>query len=609
MDLSRFFPKPGRQKGETCAAWATGYTRAFYVNLLEQRNVNDDRNVPSPPYIFDSIKSGNKGKGCMDGGSTFLDAFKLLLRGSLSLHDYPNLNVEDCFPLVVPGKSATDFRITNFELVAERQPTGRLGPYAIDAIRSQLAQNNPVLLSILATPKSSLPQESSAFWQYTCVEPECKWTGHAIAAVGYDDSRRALKIINSWGQDWGEGGFAWISYATAKEEVMEAYVMKVAPPPPPPPAPPTCSLSVTPSSVVQGSVATVSFFSKNATRGAISNGIGVVGSSGSQNVSPAQTTTYVGTFAGPGGNATCATTVTVTPPPSPPPAIVSFKASPERIVAGQNATLTWSIKGATSVQVDSGVGRVEGDSTTVSPAVSTTYTVTARNKDGSATAATTVSVVKSSPLILPDERCGKVEVVHRNGRTAVTGFVGKVEDLEWVNQNAKGMDIDVDVRPWPQCEALMTLDASIARAADDGLKVDIRRSSKGNILKADDQLVFEVQTPAYPSYVHVAYIQADGSVLNFTKLGDGLSAPRPPSSKLVFGTGAEWGRFRVTAPYGREMLIVLAAKRPIFQQSRPNQETEREFMTAVKSALSTNPDSVTATDIIANYDAIITAER
>jgi len=35
---------------------------------------------------------------------------------------------------------------------------------------------------------------------------------HAIVLVGYDDDKRALELRNSWGEDWGEGGYAWMSY-------------------------------------------------------------------------------------------------------------------------------------------------------------------------------------------------------------------------------------------------------------------------------------------------------------------------------------------------------------------------------------------------------------
>lgn len=36
--------------------------------------------------------------------------------------------------------------------------------------------------------------------------------GHAVLAVGYDDSRKAVKIKNSWGIDWKDGGYFWMPY-------------------------------------------------------------------------------------------------------------------------------------------------------------------------------------------------------------------------------------------------------------------------------------------------------------------------------------------------------------------------------------------------------------
>jgi murein DD-endopeptidase MepM/ murein hydrolase activator NlpD len=78
--------------------------------------------------------------------------------------------------------------------------------------------------------------------------------------------------------------------------------------------PPTCTLSASPSTIVQGQSAAISWTSTNATGGTITN-IGAVGPSGSMQVLPAQTTTYSGTFSGLGGSANCSTGVTVTAPP------------------------------------------------------------------------------------------------------------------------------------------------------------------------------------------------------------------------------------------------------------------------------------------------------
>lgn len=36
--------------------------------------------------------------------------------------------------------------------------------------------------------------------------------GHAIVLVGYDDSRKAFLIRNSWGTGWGLKGYAWMPY-------------------------------------------------------------------------------------------------------------------------------------------------------------------------------------------------------------------------------------------------------------------------------------------------------------------------------------------------------------------------------------------------------------
>ena len=36
--------------------------------------------------------------------------------------------------------------------------------------------------------------------------------GHAVYCVGYDDSKKAFKVRNSWGNEWGDGGNFWLPY-------------------------------------------------------------------------------------------------------------------------------------------------------------------------------------------------------------------------------------------------------------------------------------------------------------------------------------------------------------------------------------------------------------
>lgn len=164
------------------------------------------------------------------------------------------------------------------------------------------------------------------------------------------------------------------------------------------------------------------------------------------------------------------------------------------------------------------------------------------------------------------------------------------------------------VRPWPQCEALLTLDKSLSRIDRPG--VMIRRSS-GDTLASGEALVLEVETPSFPSYLHIAYIQADGTVLNLVQPGVGSLNASPPRSKIVIGDGRARGlQFKVSAPFGREMLIVLAGRSPIFSDLRPTQETEREFLTGLRRALIAKPDPASPDrDVAAGFDTIVTVEK
>jgi peptidoglycan-associated lipoprotein len=96
---------------------------------------------------------------------------------------------------------------------------------------------------------------------------------------------------------------------------------KAAPPPPPPPPPPpapTASLTANPSTIDKGQSTTLTWETSNATDVAI-DGVGAVKPSGSQQVSPSESTTYRLSAKGAGGTQEATARVTVNAPPPPPP--------------------------------------------------------------------------------------------------------------------------------------------------------------------------------------------------------------------------------------------------------------------------------------------------
>ncbi len=148
----------------------------------------------------------------------------------------------------------------------------------------------------------------------------------------------------------------------------------------------------TPANITLGESSTINFATTNATSVTINNGVGTVGANGSVVVTPTASTTYTVTANGPNGtSASCSAAVTVTTGQV--PRIIRFSAAPQTIVAGQSSTLFWVVENATSVSISNGIGNVSlGASQDVSPATTTTYTLTAANPAGNVTAQVTVNV-------------------------------------------------------------------------------------------------------------------------------------------------------------------------------------------------------------------------
>jgi hypothetical protein len=75
------------------------------------------------------------------------------------------------------------------------------------------------------------------------------------------------------------------------------------------------------------------------------------------------------------------------------PRVYSFTATPGQILLAQSTTLSWAVSNATSIVIDQGIGSVSPTNTiSLTPAVTTTYTLTAMNAVGQRTVTATVTV-------------------------------------------------------------------------------------------------------------------------------------------------------------------------------------------------------------------------
>ncbi|MFP5250245.1 MAG: hypothetical protein ACLGP3_10510 [Acidobacteriota bacterium] len=153
------------------------------------------------------------------------------------------------------------------------------------------------------------------------------------------------------------------------------------------PAPAIASFSANPATIAPGSSASLTAVFSNGS-GVITPGNLAITSGASVSVSPTATTTYTLTVTGSTGSpATSTTTVTVSPK------ITSFTASPTEIEAGSSATLTAVFAGGSGVITPGNISVTSGVAVSVSPAATTTYTLTVTGSSGTTPATQTAQVI------------------------------------------------------------------------------------------------------------------------------------------------------------------------------------------------------------------------
>ncbi len=203
VDLRPYLPEVGAQTMNDCAAWAFGYAARSYLEAIDQGwRPDSDERIFSPTFIYNQVNDG------VDHGSRVDKVLDLLMnQGAATLKTAPYLAKD--YLTQPPGISkleAENFRIADFVVLPD-------GP----TIRRALAEGHIVLCCVRTNPIFS----SGHSRPYTKEEhtrgqaarrPDQPHGFHAMAIVGYSDQRQAYLFMNSWGKQWGEDGFLWVSY-------------------------------------------------------------------------------------------------------------------------------------------------------------------------------------------------------------------------------------------------------------------------------------------------------------------------------------------------------------------------------------------------------------
>lgn len=220
VSWERYCPPVGNQgQYGTCVAWATAYGLKTTLNMKDGTWDHALKNQPayqcSPVDVWHSMRSGYSSEvssGC--GGSSFDPAFKAIQsKGVATMATVPFTNMKMTCDNVA-GKGLSNNKITSYRTIAysaEMSSNGTAYGMTAENIKAHL-QEGPLVIG------AKLGDNFMAWNSSNVIKSDTKtYKGqhayHAMMLVGYDDSKKAFRLQNSWGAtDWGDNGYIWVDY-------------------------------------------------------------------------------------------------------------------------------------------------------------------------------------------------------------------------------------------------------------------------------------------------------------------------------------------------------------------------------------------------------------
>lgn len=197
----------------SCVANATATMYETVMDRNSQGAAGRDF-TPSRLYLYYWFRNF---EARLDGEGGYLkDAFEVLENKgvcpeSLWPYNTPKQNEQ---PPVECDKAAQAWKITEYQdLIATPVAQRALATEkVINNVKHSIASGRPVVLGLIVS-KSFVDLRSNKDWRTHTYNLNETVGGHAVCAIGYDDSVQRFLVQNSWGPEWGDGGFFGVEYS------------------------------------------------------------------------------------------------------------------------------------------------------------------------------------------------------------------------------------------------------------------------------------------------------------------------------------------------------------------------------------------------------------
>ncbi|MFX0188528.1 MAG: right-handed parallel beta-helix repeat-containing protein, partial [Candidatus Hodarchaeota archaeon] len=219
IDLSSeiYFPPVDTQGSQgSCSTWANVY---YAYGYMEAKDYGWNAKSGNPEYLLSPAWAYNKLALDKNYGSWPVDNAKLMTEwGVATLNTMPyNAGDVDSWGEESAWREAPYHRPLDYTLITYK------GDPTINTIKSLLASGIPVTFIIDHNQYYAGLNKATGDYILSSGEYDSTRYSHAQCFVGYDDSITegsdvgAFRVVNSWGDDWMDDGFYWLTYKAFKE--------------------------------------------------------------------------------------------------------------------------------------------------------------------------------------------------------------------------------------------------------------------------------------------------------------------------------------------------------------------------------------------------------
>jgi cathepsin L len=174
---------------------------AFASAAVMESSIMIHENPSAEPNISEQAIVDCSGAGTCASGGWWADVFRYAANKSLPDEDnYPYAHSDS--PCQTVGGPHYGIKIWDFVETNGGDPT-------VDALKRAIQAHGPIVVAIATTHLFDV--YTSGVFNELPNDTSC--TNHAVVIIGWDDSKHAWHIKNSWGKCcWGEHGFGWVAY-------------------------------------------------------------------------------------------------------------------------------------------------------------------------------------------------------------------------------------------------------------------------------------------------------------------------------------------------------------------------------------------------------------